>query len=190
MTGEHRVQSEGPSGADASKVVAWVRGRWTPIDKIEAHRKGIRHKAVSVFVMRGTELLLQRRALDKYHSPGLWANACCTHPFLNETSAACARRRLKQELGIEGLTLTYRHSLEYRADVGGGMIEHELVDVFVADWTPDGRIDPNPDEVAEVAWVELNDVLADLEASPDKFAPWLGIYLGQHEKDILGDAPE
>ena len=113
-------------------IPAWVDGELTPVDKLEAHEKGLRHKAASVFVVRGTEILMQRRALGKYHTPGLWANTCCTHPEWDEAPGVCAVRRLEEELGLTGVPLEYRDRVEYRADVGGGLIEHELVDVFVA----------------------------------------------------------
>jgi isopentenyl-diphosphate delta-isomerase len=82
------------------EIPAWVDGKLTPVEKLEAHVKGLRHKAISVFVMRGDQVLLQRRALGKYHTPGLWANTCCTHPFWGEDSETCALRRLDEELGI------------------------------------------------------------------------------------------
>ena len=97
------------NGADATRgtragmtqtIPAWVDGRLTPVDKLEVHRRGLRHPAVSVFVLDGERTLIQRRALGKYHTPGLWANACCTHPRLGEEPAACALRRLREELGI------------------------------------------------------------------------------------------
>ena len=108
----------------SAPIPAWVDGKLTPVDKIEAHERGLRHKAVSVFVIRGRDILMQRRAMGKYHTPGLWANTCCTHPGWSESTCACAVRRLREELGITGLYPQFRHHLEYRADVGGGMIEH------------------------------------------------------------------
>ena len=111
----------------STAIPAWVNGVLTPVEKLEVHRRGLRHKAVSVFLTCGGEILLQRRALGKYHTPGLWANTCCTHPLWDETPAACARRRLREELGLAGLDPAFRHRLEYRADVGGGLTEHELV---------------------------------------------------------------
>jgi isopentenyl-diphosphate delta-isomerase len=83
-------------------IPAWVEGTLTPVEKLEVHKKGLRHKAVSVFVMRGDRILLQQRALSKYHTPGLWANACCTHPHWDEQPLTCAQRRLEEELGITG----------------------------------------------------------------------------------------
>ena len=102
------------------------------MDKLDVHLKGVRHKAVSVFVLDGPRVLIQRRALGKYHTPGLWANTCCTHPHWNEAPRDCALRRLSQELGIDGLDPQPVDRVEYRADVGGGMVEHEVVDIFIA----------------------------------------------------------
>ena len=100
-------------------IPAWVEGTLTPVEKLEVHQRGLRHKAVSVFVVRNQEILIQRRALGKYHTPGLWANTCCTHPMWDEDSTACAQRRLRDELGIVALSPEFRGQLEYRADVGG-----------------------------------------------------------------------
>ena len=85
-------------------IPAWVDGKLAPVEKMSVHRRGLRHKAVSVFVTRGAEVLIQRRALDKYHSAGLWANTCCTHPHWGKSAASCARRRLAEELGLTGST--------------------------------------------------------------------------------------
>ena len=76
-------------------IPAWVEGTLTPVEKLEVPQRGLRHKAVSVFVVRNQEILIQRRALGKYHTPGLWANTCCTHPMWDEDSTACAQRRLR-----------------------------------------------------------------------------------------------
>ena len=76
-------------------VPAWVNGVLTPVEKLEVHERGLKHKAVSVFVLDGENVLIQRRALEKYHTPGLWANTCCTHPLWNEKPAECAVRRLE-----------------------------------------------------------------------------------------------
>ncbi len=132
-----------------TSIPAWVNGELTPVDKLEAHLNGLKHKAVSVFAVKGTEILMQRRALSKYHTPGLWANTCCTHPLWGEESADCAVRRLEDELGITGLFPEFRHHLEYRADVGGGMIEHEAVDVFLAHVHRPLKMVANPEEVME-----------------------------------------
>jgi len=118
-------------------IPAWVDGVLTPVEKLEVHQKGLKHKAVSVFVMNGSRVLIQQRALVKYHTPGLWANSCCTHPDWDEDPLACAVRRLREELGIEGLSPFHRDRVEYRAKVGGGLIEHEVVDIYLAEATAD-----------------------------------------------------
>ncbi|MEY8830425.1 isopentenyl-diphosphate Delta-isomerase [Sedimentitalea sp. XS_ASV28] len=168
-------------------IPAWVDGTLTPVEKLTAHREGIRHKAVSVFVIRGQDILLQRRALGKYHTPGLWANTCCTHPHWGEAARDCAIRRLQQELGITGLDPQYRQTLEYRADVGGGLVEHEVVDVFLAHAPQALRLAPNPDEVMETRWLAYADLLQEVERHSERFTPWLRIYLDRHSRTIFGD---
>lgn len=167
-------------------IPAWVDGALTPVEKLDAHLRGLRHKAVSVFVMAGDALLIQRRALGKYHTPGLWANTCCTHPEWDEDDATCAVRRLQEELGIEGVQPQPRGQVEYRADVGGGLIEHELVEVFVVDATRALPLALNPDEVMDTRWVTLDDLAQDIATTPDLFTPWLRIYLEKHSEMIFG----
>lgn len=167
-------------------IPAWLDGTLTPVEKLEVHRKGLRHKAVSVFVMHRDKVLIQRRAMTKYHTPGLWANTCCTHPMWNEVPENCATRRLDEELGISGLDLTFRDQVEYRADVGGGMIEHELVDIFLAEAPADLKITPNPDEVAEIKWISFYDLAAEVARRPERYTAWLQIYLSEHRERIFG----
>lgn len=167
-------------------IPAWVDGRLQPLGKLEVHQRGLRHKAVSVFVVDGTRVLIQKRAAGKYHTPGLWANTCCTHPRWDEEAATCAIRRLREELGITGLYPSYAGRVEYRADVGQGLIEHELVDIFVAEATADLVVRPNPSEVEEVRWVDLYDLKAEVLRQPDRFTPWLRIYLTDHLDRIFG----
>ena len=167
-------------------IPAWVDGALTPTDKLRAHELGLKHKAVSVFVVRGLEILLQRRALGKYHTPGLWANTCCTHPNWEEQPSACAVRRMREELGITGLYPEFRHHLEYRADVGNGLIEHESVDVFLAHVHRPMEMTPNPDEVMDTRWVDYHDLLAEVQRHPERFTPWLKIYLHKYADVIFG----
>lgn len=167
-------------------IPAWVAGELQPVEKLDVHLRGLRHKAVSVFVMRRGETLIQQRALTKYHTPGLWANTCCTHPLWGETASICAVRRLEEELGITGLYPHHRDRVEYRADVGNDLIEHEVVEIFVAEAGPDLSILPNPSEVAAVRWVNLYDLCAEVERHPSLFTPWLRIYLRDHKDAIFG----
>lgn len=167
-------------------IPAWIDGTLTPVEKLDAHRRGLRHLAVSVFVLRGDAILLQQRALSKYHTPGLWANTCCTHPAWGEAAEDCATRRLKEELGITGLDLSHRGQVEYRADVGGGLVEHEVVEVFRAQADAGLPLAPNPEEVCDTRWMTLPDLRADLAAQPEAYTPWLRIYLADHADMIFG----
>ena len=167
-------------------IPAWVDGALAPVGKLAVHQRGLRHKAVSVFVIDAGRVLIQRRALSKYHTPGLWANTCCTHPRWNEDAASCAVRRLREELGITGLFPAFADRVEYRADVGAGLTEHELVDIFVAEAGPDLLVAPNPDEVMETRWVDLYDLSAQVLRSPAMFTPWLKIYMTEHMARIFG----
>lgn len=167
-------------------IPAWVDDRLTPVEKLEAHKRGLRHKAVSVFVMDGNRVLIQKRAASKYHTPGLWTNTCCTHPLFDEKPIDCAIRRLDEELGITGLFPAFRDRVEYRADVGGGLTEHEVVDIFVAEADEDLSVSPNPEEVEAVCWMDLFDLRAEVDRRPDTFTPWLKIYLDQHSDVIFG----
>jgi isopentenyl-diphosphate delta-isomerase len=153
-------------------------GSLYPIEKLEAHRRGIQHLAISVFVFSRDRLLIQRRAMDKYHCGGLWANTCCTHPHWGESPEASAPRRLREELGITGLTLEPLGIIDYRAEVGGGLIENERVHMFraVADVV---ELCPNPEEVCDTRWVTLPDLVSEVRATPQAFTPWFRIYIDQ-----------
>jgi isopentenyl-diphosphate delta-isomerase len=167
-------------------IPAWVDGVLIPVEKLEVHEKGLKHKAVSVFLMHEGRVLIQQRALKKYHTPGMWANTCCTHPLWDETDADCAQRRLSEELGISGAPLTYRDTIEYRADVGNGLIEHEVVAIFTGQAPVDLAFTPNPDEVMATQWVSFDDLVASIARAPENYTPWLHIYLRDHAATIFG----
>lgn len=99
----------------------------------------------------------------------------------------CALRRLDEELGITGVDLTYRDTVEYRADVGGGLIEHEVVDIYLGEMAPGHRFTPNPDEVMDTIWRPLKGLALEVMESPSKFTPWLAIYMRDHASVIFGD---
>lgn len=166
-------------------IPAWVDGVLTPVGKLDAHVKGLRHKAVSVFVIGPDGILLQQRAAGKYHTPGLWANTCCTHPHWDEAPETCAIRRLEEELGITGAAPEWRQQVEYRADVGGGLTEHEVVDIFVVTVDAPLTIAANPDEVQAVRWVARDVLVTELARDPDLFTPWLHIYMAEHADAIF-----
>lgn len=167
-------------------IPAWVDGTLTPVEKLEVHQRGLKHKAISVFVMDGQNVLVQRRAMSKYHTPGLWANTCCTHPQWGESSSDCAVRRLREELGITGLYPALRDTVEYRADVGNGLIEHEVVDIYLAHATKQLPVQINPAEVMQVEWIGLYDLAAEVARRPTRFTPWLRIYMQEHQDRIFG----
>lgn len=168
-------------------IPAWVDGTLVPVEKLEVHRRGLRHKAVSVFVLRGDAVLLQRRSAGKYHTPGLWANTCCTHPDWGEDPAACALRRLDEELGLTGVTLVHAGQVEYRAEVGEGLVEHEVVEIFTAQAVPTMTLAPNPSEVMETRWLSRAALEREIAETPERFTPWLRIYLAEHAPLVFGD---
>lgn len=149
--------------------------------KLEAHEKGLLHRAVSVllFNSRG-ELLIQRRAAGKYHSAGLWANTCCTHPEVGEPSLAAAVRRLREELGITA-RLTPLKTFTYRARLDNGMQEHEFDHLFT------GRCDqlpsPDPSEVSECRYLPLAVLRKEMRRHPERFAVWFRIIVGGLDRE-------
>lgn len=153
-------------------------GSLYPIEKLRAHELGVLHLAISVFVFSPSgELLIQRRAPEKYHCGGLWANTCCSHPHWQEDIAACADRRMHEELGIS-LPLQPIGKVTYRADVGGGLIEHERVQMFKgtadpATWIPK----PNPEEIAELQWVSMDWLIEAVDTESETFTPWFKLYV-------------
>lgn len=166
-------------------IPCWIDGVLRPMDKLAVHRQGLRHPAVSVFVLCDGALLLQQRAQGKYHSAGLWANACCTHPHWGEDPADCARRRMAEELGMTGLTLEPRGQIEYRAEVGDGMTEHEVVALFVAETAQRPPVAANPAEVMATRWMTPDALRQAIAATPEQFTPWLRIYMDRHQDRIL-----
>jgi isopentenyl-diphosphate delta-isomerase len=143
------------------------------MEKMEAHRQGVLHRAFSVFVFNSKgDLLLHRRALDKYHSGGLWTNTCCSHPRPEETVVEAAQRRLVEEMGMR-CQLEPKFSFVYRADLDHGMIEHELDHVLVG--YSDVPPEPNPEEVCETRYMPVREVEADIAAHPDRYTAWFKI---------------
>ncbi|WP_244670644.1 isopentenyl-diphosphate Delta-isomerase [Rhodoplanes elegans] len=150
--------------------------------KTEVHRRGLPHRAISVLVRnpRG-EILIQRRNPAKYHSGGLWANTCCSHPRPGESTLDAALRRLPEEMGF-ACALAPIFKTHYRATLSNGFIEDELVHAFGG--TFDGVVAPAPDEVSEYAWVPFETLFADQKAHPERYAVWFRHYLNQHRDDI------
>ncbi|WP_038128033.1 isopentenyl-diphosphate Delta-isomerase [Thioclava indica] len=162
-----------------TQIQAWVGDKLMPVDKTEAHARGLRHKAVSIFVMDGDKLLIQKRAAGRDHSAGKWSNTCCSHPDWDERPEHCAVRRLREELGITGLYPAHADRIEYRAEVAEGLIEHEVVEVYLAHVRPGMQITPDPHEVSETRWVGLYDLAAEVRRHPERFSKWLRIYMNE-----------
>jgi isopentenyl-diphosphate delta-isomerase len=168
-----------------SELVVLVDQQDNPIgqlDKLEAHQRGLLHRAVSVFLRDGNgKMLLQRRASGKYHSGGLWANACCGHPRPNESIANAATRRLGDELGVR-CDLNPLFTTLYRASVSNELIEHEFVHAFGGHF--EGIPTPNPDEVQEWRWLSIDALQADVAAKPQEYAVWFRLYINRFFADI------
>ena len=160
-------------------------GTLYPIGKMDAHRQGVLHLAVSVFLTCRGRLLIQRRALSKYHCGGLWANTCCSHPHWNEDATDAAHRRLTEELGISGVSLTGMGELSYRADVGAGLVEHEHVHLFHGEVSADLSLAPDPAEVCDTRWIDPAGLRGELGADAGRFAPWFRIY-ADRRPDLMG----
>ncbi|MCK4814616.1 isopentenyl-diphosphate Delta-isomerase [bacterium] len=146
-------------------------GRLSTMDKMEAHRYGSLHRAISVFIFNDrNELLLQKRAADKYHSPEKWSNTCCTHPSSGVTPLMTAQRRLSEEMGLVA-TLTEVFTFSYQASVGNGLIENEFDHIFfgVSNQSPK----PNTAEVSDWSWVTIEELEQELIRNPEKYSPWL-----------------
>ncbi len=150
------------------------------MEKMEAHEKGVLHRAFSVFIFnKNNELMLQQRAWHKYHSPGLWTNTCCSHQRLGEDSVAAGRRRLREEMGFD-VSLEFKVSFIYKAPFENGLTEHELDHVLVGSF--EGKPQLNPREVASWKWMPMNDLINDIEEHPDKYTVWFKIIFDKYCK--------
>ncbi len=161
-------------GTDGPESVVLVDADDRPVgtaEKLAAHERGQLHRAFSIFIFNHAgQLLLQRRAPDKYHSGGLWTNTCCGHPRPGETTGASAERRLTEEMGF---TSSLRHvaTFTYRAALDRHLTEHEIDHVFVGRF--DGVPLPNPNEVAAWRWMHRPELDREMQSAPATFTAWL-----------------
>jgi isopentenyl-diphosphate delta-isomerase len=150
------------------------------MEKMEAHQKGVLHRAFSVFIFdKKGNMLLQQRAEDKYHGAHLWTNACCSHPFPDENVQGAAQRRLKEELGFT----THLHeifSFTYHAKVENDLIEHEFDHVFAGEY--EGAVYPNSNEVADYTYKPIAEIKEEMEQHAEKFTSWFKIAFPRIEK--------
>lgn len=141
--------------------------------KMEAHEKGVLHRAFSVFVMNTEgQIMLQQRAAHKYHSPSLWTNTCCSHQREGESNREAGVRRLKEEMGFE-TELKELFSFVYKAEFDNGLTEHELDHVMLGYYN--GTPEINPEEVSGWKWMLPEDIKADIAQYPDKYTAWFKI---------------
>jgi isopentenyl-diphosphate Delta-isomerase len=146
--------------------------------KIEVHRRGLKHRALSVLVRDSSgNMLVHRRNAAKYHSGGLWTNACCSHPRPDEPPAAAAHRRLAEEMGVR-CEVKPLFTAHYRAAVSNGYIEDEIVHAFGG--TYEGPVAPDPAEVAEWKWMPFTALAEDLTRRPELYTIWLRHYFREH----------
>jgi isopentenyl-diphosphate delta-isomerase len=150
--------------------------------KLEAHQKGVLHRAFSVFIFNSEgEMLLQQRAFGKYHSEGLWSNTCCSHPLPEESTQHGAVRRLMQEMGLEA-ELQFLFTFQYHVNLENGLAENELDHVFwgISDAVPQ----INTQEVSNYKYIRMEDLKADLIRNPDSYTEWLKICISEVEDKI------
>ena len=145
--------------------------------KLEVHEKGLLHRAFSIFIFNETgQLLIHQRAAGKYHCPGRWTNTCCSHPRPGEEIQDAAARRLVEEMGFSA-EIQPLFSFVYHADVGGGLVEHELDHVFIGRY--EGVVAPDPSEVSDFKYVDMDDLIQDVKQGPDRYTPWFRVCLPQ-----------
>jgi len=153
-------------------------------EKMKVHQEGHLHRAFSLFVVnRAGQLMLQRRAFEKYHSGGLWANTCCSHPLKGEDREETIHYRLNHEMGFD-CELQPLFNFIYRAEFENGLTEYELDQVYIGFY--EGEANPNSEEVCEWKWMDIEELKDDLKSSPEKYVYWLKaafneFYLNYHD---------
>ena len=151
-------------------------------EKLEVHRQGKLHRAFSILIFNSKgEILIQKRPRSKYHSAGLWSNTCCSHPRSNETLKEAVNRRLKEEMGIEGVECQLKEifSFVYRVDLGN-LTEYELDHVFIGEF--DGTPKPDKREVEDWKWISPRELRKDIKENSEKYTYWFKIILDKAEQ--------
>ncbi len=153
-------------------------------DKLKAHHQGKLHRAISVYIFNSKgQILMQQRAAGKYHSGSLWSNTCCSNCYEGESAESSARRALNDEMGVE-CNIKEVFCTIYKTEVGGGLTEHEYLHVFFGRY--DGKPETNKTEVMDWKWIELDELVHDVESNPQKYTEWLKLLLsGRLQKEIL-----
>ena len=153
------------------------------MEKMEAHQKAILHRAFSVFIFNSKgEMLLQQRARNKYHSAELWTNACCSHPSPGEDTLSAANRRLVEEMGFS-TSLKKIFEFTYKTHYDNGLTEHEFDHVFSG--TYEGNIKPDPEEVKDYCFKNLDEIEASLQSHPAKYTSWFHIAFPKVKSSLI-----
>lgn len=153
------------------------------MEKLEAHQKGLLHRAFSILVFNSKgELMLQQRAIHKYHSGGLWTNTCCSHPRPGETAIAAGKRKLIQEMGFD-CELTYSHKFIYKVELDNNLIEHEWDHVLVGYYNDKPEI--NTSEAMNWKFIALDALQKDVAENPQHYTQWFKMILQQPELSNL-----
>ncbi|MDZ4668564.1 MAG: isopentenyl-diphosphate Delta-isomerase [bacterium] len=148
------------------------------MEKLEAHQKGVLHRAFSVLVFnKEGQMLLQQRAFNKYHSGGLWTNTCCSHPRQGENTMEAAHRRLMEEMGFD-CDLTLHQTFVYKAPFDNGLTEHELDHVFVGEYNFDPAF--NPEEVNQFQWISMDELYLQLKENPEHYTVWFRMIMDNY----------
>ncbi|MDA3893130.1 MAG: isopentenyl-diphosphate Delta-isomerase [Salinivirgaceae bacterium] len=138
--------------------------------KLKVHEKGTLHRAFSIFIFnKKGKMLIHQRAHEKYHSPGLWTNTCCSHLLENMNMEACVHDRLQHEMGFDA-DVDFQFKFTYRETFGSGLTEHETDHVYFGEW--EGLPHPNPDEVADFTWVKVDDLIKLISEFPEQYTYW------------------
>ena len=152
-------------------------------EKMICHKEGKLHRAFSVLIFNSKkEILLQKRALMKYHTPGLWTNTCCSHPRPGEELISAAERRLNEEMGFT-TDLKEVFSFHYTSEFDNGLIENEIDHVCIGFFNDEPVI--NPEEVDDYQWISLDDLLIDISRNAQKYTPWFSLILSDDWLEII-----
>jgi len=157
------------------------------MEKMEAHQKGLLHRAFSIFIFNSDgKMLLHERAHDKYHCGGMWTNAVCSHPRPGESQSHALRRKMKQEMGFF-TQVEKAFDYTYRAELENGLVEYEYDEVFIG--TYDGELSPNPDEVNDYRFVSIAEINEEIRLNEELFTPWFKLLIepiSQYYKSLNG----
>jgi isopentenyl-diphosphate delta-isomerase len=152
------------------------------MEKLEAHQKGLLHRAFSVLLFnQNGDFLIQKRAVNKYHSGGLWSNSCCSHPFPDEDIEIAGKRRLLEEINID-TEVKKIFKFEYRAELDNDLVEHEMDHVMIGHTEKIGPV--NLDEASEMKFISLEDLKRDMNQNPDSYTSWFKILIFEHLEKI------